>query len=58
MKRIYTIKKKYGRELVLRSVPPRDEKLENANFLGTGMALSGVLRRGEKLEEWKVRVGR
>jgi hypothetical protein len=30
-------------------------KIEQPNYLGTGMALCGVLRPGETLEEWKKR---
>lgn len=59
----YTLLKVHGREHVLKS-PGRErgtklangEELPMPNYMGTGLALCGILRQGETLEDFKKRV--
>ena len=41
-----------GRLHVLREVSPRNTGIPEANYMGTGKALCGVVDKGDTLEDW------
>ena len=46
----------HHKKYVLREAEPRKNSThDNANFMGTGMALCGILKEGESLETWLMR---
>ena len=54
----YTIKRLYGRDYVLKAmIEPRDKEsgYKQPNFMGTGLCLDGVLRKGETISEYEDR---
>jgi hypothetical protein len=56
----YKVIEVYGRKHVVRSIPSRgggsNNALPDADYMGTGMALCGVLNDNETLDEWEIRI--
>ena len=55
MSKIFKVISVSGRQHVITNVATRDATLADANYLGTGMALCGVLNEGETLVDWRNR---
>jgi hypothetical protein len=55
MKKIFKVIPVSGRQHVVTNIEARGKGVENANYMGTGMALCGVLKEGEALHDWKKR---
>ena len=52
MKREYKTLTVEGREHVICTAKNRGPGLPDANYMGTGMALCGVLPKGESIDYW------
>ena len=56
--KVYNIVTVGTRKHVVCTVTSRSGGVDNPNYMGTGMALCGVMKKGETLEQWKKRVGK
>ena len=55
MSKIFKVISVSGRQHVVTNTESRGKGFDNPNYMGTGMALCGILNEGETLDDWRTR---